>query len=289
VVTGAASGIGRAIALRLAALGYRLVLVDLDHGGLCEVVSSLLPVAKVEHELVVADTADAGVWEGFASTLQHDDADVALLVQAAGVLVAGRLADCRPADVQRLVDVNLTGVLLGAQAIGPLLAASCVSGRDAPLPRGMLNIASIFAVVAPPGFAAYNAAKAGVIALTETLRGEWAPLGLTATAVLPGVTPTGLFTRAMYADERFREMVRRHVGHSELTVDAVADAALVAYRRRKLVAPIGRRASRYYWLKRWLPDFVMRSVAERTNREIMRNDEGPMTNACRSGSSSIGH
>lgn len=268
VVTGAASGIGRAIALRLAALGYRLVLIDRDDEGLRNAQASLLHVAGVEHELVVADTSDAAVWDGLASTLQHDGADVALVVQAAGVLVAGRLTDCRPADVQRLVEVNLTGVLLGALAMGPLLAASPVGGDETPLPRGMLNIASIFASVAPPGFAAYNAAKAGVVALTETLRGEWAPLGLTTTAVLPGVTPTGLFRRAHYADERYREMVRRHVGHAELTVDAVADAALVAYRRRQLVVPIGRRASRYYWLKRWLPDLLLRRVAEQANREL---------------------
>ncbi|QDV75191.1 SDR family NAD(P)-dependent oxidoreductase [Botrimarina mediterranea] len=268
IVTGAASGIGRAIALRLAALGYRLVLWDLDHEGLRHVQASLLPSESIEHELVVADTSDADMWAGFASTLQHDGASVALLVQAAGVLVAGRLADCKPVDVERLVSVNLTGVVLGAQAMAPLLAASQTAGGDVPLPRGMLNIASIFATVAPPGFAAYNAAKAGVIALTETLSGEWAPVGLTATAVLPGVTPTGLFTHAAYADDRFREMVRRHVGASELTADAVADAALVAYRRRKLVVPIGRRATRYYWLKRWLPKLVLRRVAEQANREL---------------------
>jgi short-subunit dehydrogenase len=273
IVTGAANGIGRAIALRLAALGYRLVLWDLDHEGLRSVQASLLPAQGIEHEIVVADTADAEVWAGFASTLQHDGANVALLVQAAGVLVAGRLADCKPSDIERLVSVNLTGVMLGAQAIAPLLAASQATGGDTPLPRGVLNIASIFATVAPPGFAAYNAAKAGVIALTETLRGEWAPLGLTTTAVLPGVTPTGLFTRAAYADDRFKDMVRRHVGHAELTVDAVADAALVAYRRRKLIVPIGRRATRYYWLKRWLPDLVLRRVAEQANRELAGNDQ----------------
>lgn len=268
IVTGAASGIGRAIAIRLAALGYRLVLWDLDHEGLRSIQASLLPAQRMEHELVVADTADAEVWAGFTSTLQHDGTSVALLVQAAGVLVAGRLADCNPADIERLVSVNLTGVMLGAQAMAPLLAASQATGGDTPLPRGVLNIASIFATVAPPGFAAYNAAKAGVIALTETLRGEWAPLGLTTTAVLPGVTPTGLFTRAAYADDRFREMVRRHAGRAELTVDAVADAALVAYRRRKLIVPIGRRATRYYWLKRWLPNLVLRRVAEQANREL---------------------
>ena len=273
IVTGAASGIGRAIAVRLAALGYRLVLWDLDHEGLRSLQVSLPPTQGLEHELVVADTADADVWAGFASTLQHDGVSVALLVQAAGVLVAGRLADCQPTDVERLVSVNLTGVMLGAQAMAPLLAASQATGVATPLPRGVLNIASIFATVAPPGFAAYNAAKAGVIALTETLRGEWKPLGLTATAVLPGVTPTGLFKRAAYADNQLRDMVNRHVGQAELTVDAVADAALAAYRRRRLIVPIGARANRYYWLKRWLPNVLLSRVADQANREMMGNDQ----------------
>ena len=268
IVTGAANGIGRALALRLAALGYRLVLWDLDHEGLRSLQASLPSAQGLEHELVVADTANADVWAGFASTLQHDGASVALLVQAAGVLVAGRLADCQPAEVERLGSVNLIGVMLGAQAVAPLLAASQATGAATPLPRGMLNIASIFATVAPPGFAAYNASKAGVIALTETLRGEWKPLGLTATAVLPGVTPTGLFKRAAYSSDLLRDMVTRHVGQAELTTDAVADAALAAYRRRKLIVPIGARATRYYRLKRWLPNVLLSRVADQANREL---------------------
>ncbi|TWT99484.1 putative oxidoreductase SadH [Botrimarina colliarenosi] len=268
VVTGAASGIGRAIALRLAALGYRLVLIDQDHQGLLGLNASLLPVGGADHELVAADTSDADAWEGLAATLAHDGADVALLVQAAGVLVAGRLADCSPTDIERLVGVNLTGVMLGARAMAPLLARSAMSSEAPPLPRGVLNVASIFATVSPPGFAAYNASKAGVVALTETLRGEWRTLGLTATAVLPGVTPTGLFSKAVYADEHLRDTVHRRLGKSELTADSVADAAIVAYRRKRLVVPIGRRATRYYWLKRWLPDWLLKRTAEEANREL---------------------
>lgn len=267
VVTGAAGGIGRAIAQRLDRLGYRLVLVDLDHAGLGTLRKDL--AAARDHELVVAEVSEADAWRGLAETLAHDRADVALLVQAAGVLLAGRLVECQAEDLERLVRVNLTGVLLGAATIGPLLAASATgSGGAPPLPRGVLNLASIFASVAPPGFAAYNASKAGVVAATETLRGEWAPLGLTATAVLPGVTPTGMFERATYADERFRSKVRERVAAAALSADGVAEAAIEAYRRGRIVAPIGRRAARYHWLKRWFPGVLLKRVAAEANREL---------------------
>lgn len=221
-----------------------------------------------EHELVAADVSEADTWRGLAEPLAHDNADVALLVQAAGVLVAGRLADCRLEDLDQLVRINLTGVLLGAAAVGPLLATNAQTGDRPPLPRGVLNVASIFAAVSPPGFAAYNASKAGVVAATETIRGEWAGLGLTATAVLPGVTPTGLFDNATYADERFRSPIRERAAAAAMTAEQVAEASLDAYRRGRTVAPIGGRAGRYHWLKRWFPGVLLRRVAEQANQEL---------------------
>lgn len=268
VVTGAASGIGRALAVRLSSEGYRLILVDRDHAGLRQLLATLPAAGSTEHELVVADVANADAWRGLAETLAHDETDVALLVQAAGVLLAGRLVDCQPAEVQRLIAVNLTGIAFGAHAIGPLLAKGVTREGPSPLPRGMLSIASIFGVVSPPGFAVYNATKAGVVALTETLRGEWGPLGLTATAVLPGVTPTALFDNAAYASDGFRETATRRVAQAELTAESVAAAAIEAYRKGRLVVPTGKRASRYYWLKRWLPNVLLKRVAAEANREL---------------------
>lgn len=272
IVTGTASGIGRAFAGRLASLGYRLLLVDRDHAGLLTLEAELAAAPRAashpaaDHELIVADVGDADAWRGLGETLSHDGADVALLVQCAGTLVAGRLADCEPAALEGLVRTNLTGVLLGCQATIPLLARR--AAEPAPLPRGVLNVASIFATVAPPGFAAYNAAKAGVVTLTETLHGELAPLGLSATVVLPGVTPTRLFDRAEFFTGRLRGVVDRYVAEAELTPAVVADAALDAYRARRPVATIGRRARRYDWLKRWLPSVLRRRVTKQANRAL---------------------
>lgn len=268
VVTGAASGIGRAMAVRLNGLGYRLVLIDQDHAGLLALETSLPHTGGHDHELVAADVSSAEAWHGLAETLAHDHADVALLVQAAGVLLAGPLIDCRPEDLDRLVRANLTGVLLGAAAIGPLLAKNARNGQNSPLPRGVLNVASVFASVAPPGFAAYNASKAGVVAATETLRGEWTRHGLTATAVLPGITPTGLFDAATYTDERYRTAANGRVASAAMSAEEVADASLEAYRRGRLVAPIGGRARRYHWLKRWFPGPLLKRVADQAGREL---------------------
>lgn len=266
IVTGAAGGIGRAISLRLGRLGYRLVLLDRDDAGLRALLAELTTACPGDHELVTADVADAAAWRGLAETLRHDGARVSLLVQTAGRLLAGRLVDCEPDDLRSIVETNLTGMLLGAREIGPLLAAQ--PDDASPLPRGMLGVASIFAAVSPPQFAAYNATKAGVVALGETLHGEWAPLGLTVTTVLPGVTPTGLFDAAVYSDPALREQVARRVGEAELSAEAVAKAALQAYSRRRIVAPIGRRAGRYHWLKRWLPNTLLKRVAREAEREL---------------------
>lgn len=268
VVTGAASGIGRALVVRLASEGYRLILVDRDHAGLQQLLAELPTTGPIDHELVVADVSDAAAWRGLADTLAHDKTDVAILVQAAGGLLAGRLVDCPPEEIERLIAVNLTAVALGSQAIGPLLIKQALVGARSPLPRGVLNVASIFGAVSPPGFAVYNATKAGVVALTETLRGEGAPHGLTATAILPGVTPTRLFDNAVYANEPLREAATQRVAQAELTADYVAEMALRAYAKRRLVVPIGKRASRYYWLKRWLPNILLKRVAAEANREL---------------------
>lgn len=258
IVTGGSSGIGAAIADRLATAGYRLVVVDLERP------------ASADHRFVAADVADAQAWAELAGSLRGEGADTALLVQAAGALLVGRLSDCPAEEIERLVRVNLSGVLLGAAALGPLLrkSAEAPGAATPPLPRGVLNVASIFAAVTPPGFAVYNATKAGVVAATETLRSEWAPHGLNATAVLPGVTPTGLFDRAAYPDDRFREPIRRRVAEAQLTAGVVAERALDAYRRGNAVAAIGARARRYHLLKRLAPTALLRAIARQARREL---------------------
>lgn len=264
VVTGAAAGIGRQLAIRLARLGYDLAAVDIDAEGLQELTASI----KTGCEAWRADVSDADAWEQIASDLRGRR--VGLLVNNAGLLLAGRLDACGPAELRRVVEVNLLGVLLGCRAMTPLLVstASATRRRDRPAPVGVLNVASVFAPLTPPGFAAYSATKAGVVGLSGALRGEVRGQGLAVTAVLPGVTATGLFDKAHYADDTIRQATAEFLAGGGLAPDAVAEAALRAYRRRRRCVTIGRRAAWYARAKRWAPALVDWAIARRGRRAL---------------------
>lgn len=261
LITGAAGGIGGSFAKLLAQQGYRLYLVDRDADALARVAESL----NGDHATVVADVSSAEAWSDLAQRIESDAAQLGLLVNCAGFLLAGRLAECQPEQIERLVGVNLVGTMHGCRAMVPLIAQSDVQG---PLPRGVINVASIFAAVSPPQFSVYSASKAGVVALTESLRGELHSLGLTATVVLPGVTPTGLFDRAEYTGQRLREAIRDYLDSAELTPDQVAEESIEAYRRGRATAVIGQKATWYARLKRLMPERLIQSVAKRFAQQL---------------------
>lgn len=262
VVTGAAGGIGRQLSLRLAKLGYDLAAIDADTAGL----ESLADEIKSHCDAYLLDVTDPQGWDQVAEALA--DRRVGLLVNNAGLLLAGKLLDCKAAELQRVINVNLVGAMLGCRAIGPLLVESApqIKRRERPLPVGILNVASIFGPLAPPGFAAYNASKAGLIAFSKTLRGELRPAKINVTVVLPGITKTGLFDKAHYTEDHVRVATQSYLTQADLSAEEVADAILKAYRKRRRVATIGRRAGWYAMADRWLPGITGRIVARRARR-----------------------
>jgi short-subunit dehydrogenase len=173
------------------------------------------------------------------------------------------------ADAQRrVIEVNLIGTLWGCRTMAPWLQASAGPRLDSHVPRGIINIASIFASLSPPKFAAYSASKAGVVALSESLRGELRTHGLNVTVVLPGVVPTSLFSRAIYADERIASLAQRYATESRLQPEAVVQAALAAHRRGKLYAVVGGRARVFWRCKQLFPRRLIDLIARRTEREL---------------------
>lgn len=264
IVTGAGGGIGAAIASELGTRGYALVLLDADSEALAAS-SAALPAGAVV-ESVVADVSDSAAWATLSQRLGDQGSRVSLLVNNAGVLLAGRLTECTAEDARRVVEINFLGALLGCREIGALLAEN--TDNEAPMPIGVLNIASIFASLTPPGFAAYNASKAALVALTETLSGEWRDAGVQATVVLPGVTRTNLFSRASYASDTLASVVIDRGTAGSLSAAQVAHEALRRYAAGQLIAPVGRRARWRYWLRGWFPSLVRGVVAKQANRVL---------------------
>ncbi len=186
VITGAGSGIGRALALRAARGGARLALSDWDPDGLAETVrlAEQAGVSKVRHDVVdVSDRAAVAAW---ATGVVEEFGRVELVVNNAGVTATGDFADLAYDDLDWIVGINFYGVVHGSKEFLPHLIAS----RNGAL----VNISSLFGLVSVPGQSAYNATKYAVRGLTEAIREEMLVAGhdVTVTCVHPGGIRTGI-------------------------------------------------------------------------------------------------
>ena len=204
-------------------------------------------------------------WDEVHAELAHDWPRLDLLVNCAGQLLVGAVVNTPTTEIARLLEVNLLGTIWGCRAMVPWMTTDTRPRCD-PAP-GVINVASIFASVAPPQFATYAASKAGVIAFSESLRGELAPRGLNVTVAVPGITQTPLFESASYTSASVRSTTLAQAESATVSPEQVARDTLRAARRRRLYAVVGRRA-RFYWrLKRLLPQRVIDSVGRRA-REV---------------------
>jgi NAD(P)-dependent dehydrogenase (short-subunit alcohol dehydrogenase family) len=182
VVTGAGSGIGRALARQLAADGAKLAISDVDVDGLAETVA--LIGARVRTDRL--DVTDRAAVVGYAESVAAEFGVVNLVINNAGVAHGGNLLGMSFADIERVIDVDFWGVVNGTKAFLPHLIAS---GRGS-----LVNMSSLFGLVPMPSQSAYVAAKYAVRGFTETLRMEMlaAKLPVHVTCVHPGGVKTGI-------------------------------------------------------------------------------------------------
>lgn len=189
VVTGAGSGIGRAVAQGMAAAGASVVLLDRD-GGACRATADLLRASGVRTLAVTCDIADpASVAAAEQASRAVGPCDV--LVNNAGVLRPGGLATVTLEDWNLLLSVNLTGYLLCAQAFGK---AMIERGRGA-----IVHTASIAGSNAQAFSGAYSVSKAGVLMLSRQLAVEWGPHGVRSNVLSPGLVRTPM-SEGFYQD-----------------------------------------------------------------------------------------
>lgn len=257
-ITGAASGLGRALATELAAGGWRLGLLDLSAARLAEVEQVLHSAGATTHAYA-GDVAD----ESFVAAAIDDFARAAggldVIVNNAGVAVAGPVDTTPPADWRWITDINLFGVVWGCQAALPHLRAA---GTGL-----VLNVASSAGFAAAPQMSAYNATKAAVISLTETLAAELAGTAIQASVVMPGFFSTQLLA-TMRAPNEQREMALRIMANSGEDAASAARAILeaAAAGRLHIVWPGKYRLA--WRLKRWFPAWFVRRVAQMREQDL---------------------
>jgi NADP-dependent 3-hydroxy acid dehydrogenase YdfG len=191
VITGAGSGIGRALAADLAGRGAVLALSDVDEAGLAATLASL-GAARVRADRL--DVRDRDAVHAYAASVAAEFGAVNVIINNAGVALTGSIADLGYPDLEWLMDIDFWGVVHGTKAFLPYL----IDSGDG----HVVNLSSLFGLLAVPGQGAYNAAKFAVRGFTEALRQEMlvARLPVAVSCVHPGGVRTAIARNARAAE-----------------------------------------------------------------------------------------
>jgi NAD(P)-dependent dehydrogenase (short-subunit alcohol dehydrogenase family) len=200
VVTGASRGIGEAIALRLAADGFRLILVASSRESLADA-GGALHDERAGHEWHVCDLGDAAALAALCRTLSDADLPIDVLVNNAGVTAPGPAAK-QPERWEELMAVNLSAPVQLTVALERQLRRSRQGAS-------IVNIGSVFGIRAVPGSLAYVASKSALHAITRALALEYGQAGIRVNAVAPGFIRTDMFERS-HPPERQTALARAH-------------------------------------------------------------------------------
>ncbi len=192
LITGGASGIGRAVTRQLSQLGARVAIADRNRGGAEAVVAELGGDNAMAISVEVADPESANA---MADVVTERFGKLDILVHSAGVGIERGFLETTPEEWRRLIDIDLSGTFYCAQAA----ARKMIAGRYGRI----VTLSSTAGLRGGTGRAAYGAAKAGVIGLTKVMAVELAPYRITANALAPGAIETELVAR-MHSDETRR-------------------------------------------------------------------------------------
>ena len=246
VITGAAGGIGASLAETLAARGCSLALADIDNAGL-ETVAGRARHHGVTVSTHALDVADRDQVAALPEAVLAAHGRVSVLVNNAGVALGGTFEEVPEAAFDWLMAVNFSGTVRMTRAFLPLL-------REEPSAH-VINLSSLFGIIAPPGQVAYVASKFAVRGFSEALRHELQGSPVSLTVVHPGGVRTGIARSArrygVNADatlqaESFDKLLR-------LSPDVAAEAIARAIERRAPRLVIGADAKQGVWLQRLVP------------------------------------
>jgi NAD(P)-dependent dehydrogenase (short-subunit alcohol dehydrogenase family) len=244
-ITGGGSGIGRAVARHFGERGWFVSVTDIDAQGMEDTLGMIPGGFKYSHTLDVRDRKAWDVALESASTAAGGRIDV--MFNNAGIGTGGPLAELDPDEIDRCLDINLRGVLYGAQAAYPHLLKTAPGSV-------LVNTASAAGIVAGPSTSVYSATKFGVRAVTESLDAEWASDGIKVASICPGFIETPLLEGT--GNRKSNESIRSRVNEAglEITpVEQVAEAVWQAVHGDELHYLVGKTARRVNFAKRWLP------------------------------------
>jgi len=248
LITGAGSGLGRALAERYAAAGDRVACVDVD-AARSERTRAIL--AGDGHLALAADVASDADMQGLHDTIAAQWGGLDLLVNNAGIASGGTMVETTMAEWHRILDVDLLSVVRGCRLFLPGMLAQ---GRGQ-----VLSTASFAGLAGAPGLMTYGTAKAAVIALSEQLRAEVEPRGVRVSVICPSFFRTNLCDSGI-GNPATMKLALHLMDTAPDTVDSVADRVHAqAEAGRFLIIPTRDEPMRWR-MKRWFPSLYYRML-----------------------------
>ena len=244
LLTGAASGIGRATALEMARRGARLTLVDIDAHGLGDAARAARGIgARVEEHVV--DLADGPAVEGLARRVLDENGPVDVLVNNAGVAIAAPFVRTGASDWAWILGVNLLGPLRLTRALFP----SMLERRSGQV----VIVASLAGLIGAPGMVAYTTTKFALVGFAESLRLEVEDAGIGVTVVCPGYVRTNLARATRYDNEGFQRFLEGAPPWYGMAKERVASEIVESVLSRRPLVVLGPEKVGW-WLKRVAPE-----------------------------------
>jgi short-subunit dehydrogenase len=251
-ITGAGSGIGRALALNLAGRGCGLAIADVHQEALEETAELARNAGAPAVSTHVCDVSDFAGVERYAADARVAHGGVQLLINNAGVALGGVFQDVSIEDFRWLMGINFWGVIHGCKAFLPTLLQQPEAH--------IVNVSSVFGLLAPPGQAAYVSSKYAIRGFTESLRLELHRTTVRVSAVHPGGVATNIAKNARVGSQ-VRPIPAERVAKEQTAIERMltlpperaADIIVTGVERNRRRILVGNDAKRVALLTRWLP------------------------------------
>jgi NAD(P)-dependent dehydrogenase (short-subunit alcohol dehydrogenase family) len=249
-ITGAASGLGREVARYFANVGWFIGLADVDEKGLAETAKLLPPGMSSTHKL---DVTDRGQWKkAVADFAKRTGGHMTVLFNNAGIGSGGPIQQMTDEDIDRLIAINLTGVISGTRACFDLLKATpgaCV-----------LYTSSAAGIYGTANLSVYSATKFAVRGLAEAHDIEWRGLGIKSRSLMPGFIDTNIINGIEPSSNMTGKEKLQSIGLEVSPVSIIGPAAWEAIHGNKVHTTVNKTAKQLAFLARWFPNRLRKQL-----------------------------
>lgn len=268
LVTGAASGLGRALCLQLAREKWHVGIADLNMPAAHETLA-LVQQAGGTGECLMLDVASEEQWQHLHTELRPRWPRLDLLINNAGVCASGEIGEAPMSDWDWVMSINLRGVVLGCHAMVDWL-------KQNPQRSRILNVASIAGLLTLPCMSAYSASKAAVISFSEALFLELRPHNVGVSVVCPWFIRTNLLESGRFRSDSHREFTAWRMAAARNSPDSFARVALKGTFRDRFLITLGWRSTLLITFKALFRQTFLRAVQRLSSRRLKRLPSVPL-------------